>query len=135
MNGNILSEEEVAAKINGAIQNKQMYYDYFRWHRYYTYQSVDGGVTDPLCAFCAFLNDNSIRTQRRVYARIDKWWNEYRGQNKMEDFIVNYEESGAYIKSFVSYREEKIASQPIATTSALENVNNFFVDLFSYYFQ
>lgn len=73
LDGNILSEEKVAEKINEAIQDKQKYYDYFRWHQYYTYQfTAESGDTDPLCSFCAFLNDESKRNQRRVYARFDQ---------------------------------------------------------------
>lgn len=134
LNGNILSEEEVAAKINEAVQDKRKYYDYFRWHRYYTYQSTYGGDIDSLCAFCAFLNDNSIRTKRRVYTRIDKWWNDYRPQNTTENFIVNYEDSGPYIKSVVSYREQNNEMHQMTTISTLDNVNNFLTDLFNYYF-
>lgn len=129
-----MSEEEVAAKMNEAIQDKQKYYDYFKWHRYYTYHQSQGGDTDPLCAFCAFLNDESIRNQRRVYARFDKWWNEFITQNDAEDIIEKYEDSGPYIKSVLTYREPKFEPKTVETLSTWEQANSILDDVINYFF-
>lgn len=134
LNGNTLSEDIVAEKINEAIQDKQKYYDYFKWHRYYTYYFTDArNDTDPLCSFCTLLNDDSIRNQRRVYAHFDKWWND--SQNKTENIIVKYDDSGPHIKSIVTYREQKVDVKTADDSSTIEKVNNFVDDLISYYFQ
>lgn len=134
INGNILTEVEVAEKINAAIQDKQKYYDYFRWHRYYTYRFTgEIGDKDPLCEFCAFLNDESNRNHRRVYAGFSKWWNEDGNHKDMDGIIVKFEDSAPYIKSVVSYRNKKeIGTEDVVST--LEQLNGFFGDLFSYYF-
>lgn len=135
LNSNFLTEEEVAAKINEAIQDKQKYHDYFRWRRYYTYQFIsDVGENDPLCEFCALLNNEAFRNQRRVYAGFTKWWNEDDNHKDTEGIIVKYEESASHIKSFISYRHKNIDMTTDEAPSALEGVNNFVGDLFSYYF-
>lgn len=135
LNGNFLTEEEIAEKINEAVQDKQKYYNYFRWHRYYTYQLMsDVGDKDPLCEFCAFLNNEAIRNQRRVYAGFTKWWNESGNHKDMEGIIVKYEDSGRYIKSVVSYRHKKSEMSTDYAPSAVEQVNSFIGELFNYYF-
>lgn len=135
LNGNILSEEKVAEAINEAIQDKRKYYDYFRWRQYYTYHYTDGGDTDPLCEFCAFLNDESVRNKRRVYAHFDKWWNEFRRQRSAEGIIVHFEDSASYIKGVVTYREPKPnENEPKTPPSVLENINNLIDDVLNYFF-
>lgn len=134
INANTMTEEEVAQKMYEVIQDKQKYYDYFRWHSYYNYAPTEGGDTDPLCTLCAFLNGESVRNQRRVYARFTTWWNEYRSPNEEEEFVVRYEDSGSYIKGILTYREIKIEPQVAATSSTIELVNHFVDDLFNYYF-
>lgn len=134
LDGNIMSEDQVAEKINEAIQDKQKYYDYFKWHGYYNYDRAEGSDADPLCTFCAMLNDESIRNHRRVYARFDKWWNEYRSQNDEEDIIVKYDDSGSYIKSVLTYREPNTEVITEVPSSALDQANSFIGDIINYYF-
>lgn len=135
LNGNNLSEDKVAEAMNEAIQDKKKYYDYFRWRRYYTYHPIHGGDTDPLCEFCAYLNAESVRNKRRVYARVDKWWNEYRTERSTEGLIVDFEESASYIKSIVTYREPKVnLVDPKSSPSILDNVNILFDDILNYLF-
>lgn len=134
INGNMLTEDQVAQKIREAIRDKQKYYDYFRWHQYYTYHfTAESGDSDPLCAFCAFLNNESNRNRRRVYARFNKWWNEDGNHRGLGDIIVNYDDSGPYIKSVLTYREKQIEVKAASTSSTFEQVNSFFGDLINYY--
>lgn len=134
LNGNTMSEEEVAEKMNDAIKKKEIYYDYFRWHQYYNYSTAEGTDADPLCNFCAMLNDQSVRNQRRVYARFNKWWNEYRSLNDEDDIIVKYEDSGSYIKSVLTFREPTFVVKTVVPTSTIEVVNSFIADIINYYF-
>lgn len=135
LNAEILTEKEVALKIKEAVKDKKIYYDYFRWRRYYTYHQSEGGSSDPLCAFCAFLNDDTKRNHRRVYARLDKWWNEYRSNNKQEDFIVNYEDSGRFIKSVITFKAKNGEWQTTTPAlSILDQMYNFAHDLINYFF-
>lgn len=124
------TEEDLASKMNELIENKEKYYDMFRWRNYYSYHSVaESGETDPLCAFCAFLNDDSKRTQRRVYARFTEWWNDLIMEN---DTIVQYEISGPKIKSYFSYQPVKYEPVP-PTDSVLNRVNDFVDNLYNYF--
>lgn len=136
INANKLTEKEVAEKMHEIIQDKQKYYDYFRWHQYYSYQLTAGsGDSDPLCAFCAFLNDEIISTNRRVYARFDKWWNEDGHDRKLGDFIENFKDSGPHTKHIRNYMQKQIEIQTIIAPSALEEVINLAGDLLNYYFE
>lgn len=134
LNANFLTEEQLAERINEAVQDKQKYYNYYRWRRYYTYDFIaDVGESDPLCQFCALLNDEASRNQRRVYAGFTSWWNDDDNHKDKEGIIVKYEESASHIKSVVSYRNKKIEMET-EPPSPLEQVNSFVGDLLSYYF-
>lgn len=67
--------EELANIMNDTIYNKNKYYEFFKWHRYYTYvDPLESGNTDEMCAFCAFLNDKKLKYTRSVYTNISKFW-------------------------------------------------------------
>lgn len=70
------SPRELAKIMHDVIIDKEKYFDYFRWHKYYsfhdTYKSAD---TDDYCAFCTLLNDMERRRERSVYTHFGKWWN------------------------------------------------------------
>lgn len=68
--------DEVAEKINYLIHNPQRYFEYFKWHRYYSFHDTDDDqYRDAVCGLCAFLNNESRRAQRTVYTNITEWWN------------------------------------------------------------
>lgn len=69
-----LGEEKLARKMYDVIADKNKYYDYFKWHRYYSFHATnDSADTDEVCAFCAFLNHRKPmnRTQER---NVRYWW-------------------------------------------------------------
>lgn len=135
LNAETLSEEELAVKIKEAVQDKQKYYDYFRWHRYYTYQfSAESRDSDPLCQFCAYLNDESKRSQRRVYSGFTKWWNDYSKPNDTDNIIERYEDSDPHFKSYISFRD-KLPVKVSATASAFQEIGSFVGDVYHYYFE
>lgn len=129
------TEGELASKMNELIQDKEKYYNMFRWRDYYSYHLVaESGETDPLCAFCAFLNNDSTRIKRRVYARFTEWWNDLLVAN---DTIVEYESSGPKIKSFFSFKNEPAKIEPAkipSTASVLNGFNDFVDGVYKYYF-
>lgn len=88
LNANEHTPNETAHMMNEIIKDKQKYYDFMKFHRYYTYHaSAESVDTDPLCSFCVFVNDESKRKQRRVYARFTEWWY---GSNQTGDIVVHY---------------------------------------------
>lgn len=132
LNANEIGEEEMARKMNELIQNKEKYYDYFKWHRYYSYHDVsESADTDPFCKLCAFLNNMTMRRERRVYASITQWWNEDENKpSEMVDPVFHYENADTIKKGYyMTYRSNRAPSTP----SSLENVGEFVNKIFNYY--
>lgn len=78
LNAFILNAGDLAREISDSIKSKDKYYNFFKWHSYYSYHPpAESADTDPLCKFCAFLNNASTRHRRRVYERFTQWWNEF----------------------------------------------------------
>lgn len=128
LNAKTLGQEQLAWKMNELIRDKEKYYDYFRWHGHYSYHSAsESADTDPICAFCAFLNDIDKRSERRVYSRFSLWWNE----NLEDSAIVTYENSDPTYKAhYIRYTN----TNPLPTVSVLQNVGQFVGQLYNYYF-
>lgn len=135
LNANNLTGEEMAAKMVEAIRNKEIYYDYFKWHEHYSYHMVtDSADTDPLCSFCAFLNDASSRKRKQVYARFLKWWNGFDEKlDETGDIIVYYRKSDMM---YIHSDADEISSHETAVTATVvQSVGDFVNNLFNYYFE
>lgn len=130
-----LGEEALARKMLEIILDKEKYYDYFRWHRYYSYHSLaDSADTDTLCTFCAFLNNITMRSERRVYARFTDWWNQYEDVPKMTvNPIFYYGNADPNVKSYFTRRKHKFETS--VTPTVLQNVGQFVNHLYNYYFE
>lgn len=75
LNAGLYTPQALAKKMTYIIKYRQNYYDYFKFHRYYTYRAIgESEDTNPLCTFCKFINDGSIWIVRRTYALFSKWW-------------------------------------------------------------
>lgn len=86
-----LGPNKTAKKMSKAIRNRNLYYNFFRFHRYYNFHAAhDDPVTNPICTFCATLNDKRLRDERRVYANFAQWWNELRPSENFKQFLVYY---------------------------------------------
>lgn len=58
------------------MKNPARYYDYFKWQKYYSYQSpVEGAFTIELCDLCAVLNDRLKSKKFSMFPDIVNWWN------------------------------------------------------------
>nr|XP_034836325.1 alpha-(1,3)-fucosyltransferase C-like [Maniola hyperantus] len=66
-----LEADEVVFSIKDAINHKEVYSEYFRWHNHYTYKETlqDAG----LCTLCELLNDPQHNFTKVTNFR--KWWN------------------------------------------------------------
>lgn len=68
-----LKPRELAKQMKDIIIDKERYYDFFRWHGYYSFHDpADDLYHDAICGLCALLND---KTRQRVYTHITNWWN------------------------------------------------------------
>lgn len=77
LDANILQPQELASIINDTVNNREKYYDFFRWHKYYSYHDpYESPDTDEICSFCDYLNKNeNYLYKRSVYTRITWFWN------------------------------------------------------------
>lgn len=75
LNANDLEVENLAKIMNESIHDKKKYYDFFRWHRYYSiHDPRESPDSDEICSFCAFLNDKSQINKKSVYMNITQFW-------------------------------------------------------------
>lgn len=128
-----LGEIELARKMHEIIQDKKKYHDFFRWHRYYSYHSMgESADTDALCALCAFLNNGTVRSERRVYARFTDWWNEYKNISKVNvNPIFFYGYADPNEKRYFTRHQNKF--KVLDTPSIANDVGKLVNLLFNYY--
>lgn len=75
LDANVLGPLELARIINDTIHNKKKYYDFFKWHGYYSFHAhSESAATDEICSLCTYLNDNKHEYVKSVYTRITEFW-------------------------------------------------------------
>lgn len=75
LNANILEPYQMANKMIEIINDKNKYYEMFKWHSYYSFQfSGKDRYSAEICRLCAFLNKSMNQTS--TYKYIADWWNE-----------------------------------------------------------
>lgn len=75
LDANTLGHGALATIMNDTIINKAKYYDFFKWHNYYSIHATNESAdTDEICAFCAFLNDKKHSYTSTVYTNINRFW-------------------------------------------------------------
>lgn len=66
---------DLARIINDVIHDVDRYYNYFKWHRYYTiHEPNERADSDEICGFCAFLNDKEEMRKTTIYKNITNFW-------------------------------------------------------------
>ncbi|XP_026313951.1 alpha-(1,3)-fucosyltransferase C-like [Hyposmocoma kahamanoa] len=71
INASDLTPKELASLMNELIQDKNKYYEYFKWHRYYSiHDPTESAETDGMCVLCAFLNNAKYDSVSSVYTRL-----------------------------------------------------------------
>lgn len=76
LDASVLDPFNMAARITDIINDKNKYYEFFKWHEYYSYHfSGENRYSAELCRFCAFLNNSMNKTS--TYKNITEWWNEF----------------------------------------------------------
>lgn len=75
LNARALGVENLAKAMNDIIHNKEKYYEFFKWRRYYTFHdSKEDADTDEICAFCEFLNNDKKLNRSTVYTHFKNFW-------------------------------------------------------------
>lgn len=76
LDANKLGVQRLAKEMNDIIRNPQRYFNFFKWHGYYSFhESSKDKYHNAVCGFCALLNNKTRRNERTVYKYISKWWN------------------------------------------------------------
>lgn len=87
-----LGESGLARKMYEIINDKEQYYDFFKWHRYYSFHGTEESTeTDDFCVFCATMNDLVQRNESSTYVSLSQWWNG--NVQVIKSFASNYRES------------------------------------------
>lgn len=77
LNARSLGPELLARRMNDIIKDKNKYYDFFKWHGYYSFHHTgEDNFYREICGLCELLNDKAKRRQRCVFINITQWWNE-----------------------------------------------------------
>lgn len=72
-----LGPEQLARQMNNAIVVKKKYYEFFKWRGHYSFlKASETPNTDPICKFCAVLNDVKKRTTTSIHRNTSNWWNQ-----------------------------------------------------------
>lgn len=88
LNAQELGVRGLAKEMNDIIQEPMKYYNFFKWHGYYSFHNSDeDNYHDTVCGFCALLNNKTRRDQRTAYMYITKWWN---GENEDSTNITKF---------------------------------------------
>lgn len=75
LNAYALGAKKLAKTMNDIINDKEKYYDFFRWHEYYSFHAPNESAdTDEVCGFCAYLNDEKRKYETFVYDNISEFW-------------------------------------------------------------
>lgn len=72
-----LGPEELAKRMNEIINDRNTYYDFFKWHGHYSFHNSDEDVyRREVCALCELLNNETVMEQSTVFNDLNLWWNE-----------------------------------------------------------
>lgn len=75
LDATVLEPHKMAERMNEIIDDKNQYYEFFKWHEYYSFHfSGEDRYSGELCRLCAFLNNSINKTS--IYEHITEWWNE-----------------------------------------------------------
>lgn len=88
LNAQELGARELAKQMDDIIRDPLKYYNFFKWHDYYSFHNSDeDNYHDAVCGFCALLNNKTRRHQRTAYKYITNWWN---GGNEASSNITDF---------------------------------------------
>ncbi|XP_049868714.1 alpha-(1,3)-fucosyltransferase C-like [Pectinophora gossypiella] len=70
-----LGAKKLAAEMKSIIDNKERYYNFFKWRNHYSYHDIsEDSATDNYCRLCAALHANDTRAKTEDIPFTD-WWN------------------------------------------------------------
>lgn len=71
-----MSAQELAQEISNIIDDRERYYNFFKWQNHYSYHySEEAHDSDPLCKLCEAINDETLMKKKTVIDQFQIWWN------------------------------------------------------------
>lgn len=101
-----LGPAKLAKEMVDIILFKKSYYDFFKWHGYYSFHhTAESNYFHQICGLCETLNNKTLMQKKKVY-NTNLWWNEWYNGLPPEDskmhLIIDEEKSKSGIAEFVS---------------------------------
>lgn len=77
LNAYTLGPVKLAQTIAKVISNKKYYYDFFKWHGYYSFHNTEeDDFRQQICGLCTLFNNKTIMTTKTIY-HTNVWFNEW----------------------------------------------------------
>lgn len=77
LNARTLGPAKLAKEMIDIIYNKTRYYDFFRWHEYYSFHHIiENQYYNEICGLCEMLNNKTVMEKQSV-RHTNLWWNEW----------------------------------------------------------
>ncbi|CAG9566312.1 unnamed protein product [Danaus chrysippus] len=73
LDGKQLGVPELAQKMYEIINNKTLFYDYFRWRNHYVYKETSS--KEDICKLCEMLNNEEKVSEVSEWPDFRRWWN------------------------------------------------------------
>lgn len=75
LNANVLEAKQLAKKMNKTIHRKSKYYEFFKWHHYYSFHYPDASPdSDHICTMCSIFNIIKQTQLISTYEQITEFW-------------------------------------------------------------
>uniref|UniRef100_A0A2H1WPY7 Fucosyltransferase n=1 Tax=Spodoptera frugiperda TaxID=7108 RepID=A0A2H1WPY7_SPOFR len=76
LNAKQLGPYNLAKEMFDIIENREIYYRYFRWRKYYSFgRRFENPDSNEYCKFCAMANDENLMKETKIYHNFSSWWN------------------------------------------------------------
>lgn len=117
--------EQLATEIINIIHNMNTYYEYFKWHRYFSYSHLK--QSHNICALCTMLNNETLRTNTSIYMNFSLWWNENQPLNLFEPEVPD----SAHTQTEIWDTHDKRTATEKETTQ--NSIKEFLSNVLQYY--
>ncbi|KAG6450280.1 hypothetical protein O3G_MSEX006457 [Manduca sexta] len=76
LNAKELGAQELAKQMSEIINDKERYYNFFKWHNHYSYHELEEvPETDFHCKLCEKVNSKEVTEGVNIHEHIREWWN------------------------------------------------------------
>lgn len=85
LNAKVLGPQKLAKVMNNTIYRKSRYYNYFKWHHYYTFHYPEESPdSDHICQMCTIFNIIKQMQATSSYMNINSFWRNYNNKTSSD---------------------------------------------------